>query len=276
MTRNVLVTGGNSGIGAEMALALAKRGDRVIIAARDVEKSRATLDRINAQHPAAQVEAMALDLGDFADVDHFARELLARMPVIDVLMLNAGLYTIKLSHLPNGYESMIGIMHFGHFRLTQRLLDAVKAAPQGRIVVTSSVGHKFGKIDETSFTDPSRHLIGFFAYGQAKLANLLFTRELAKRLAGTRVTVNAFHPGGVATGIYRQTPNFFQRIGPKFMLTPAQGADTGIWLATAPEFASVSGEYFVKRRKNAGSRRSRNAELATKLWQMSEQRMQAA
>jgi NAD(P)-dependent dehydrogenase (short-subunit alcohol dehydrogenase family) len=276
MTRNVLITGGNSGIGAEMALALAARGDRVIIAARDAEKSSATVARIKAQHPAAHAESMALDLGDFAEVDRFAKDVLVRMPVIDVLILNAGLYTTKLSRLPNGYEAMIGIMHFGHFRLAQRLLNAVEQAAQGRIVVTSSVGHRFGKIDEASFNDPSRHLIGFFAYGQAKLANLLFTRELAKRLAGTRVTVNAFHPGAVATGIYRQTPNFFQRIGPKFMLTSEQGADTGIWLATAPELATVTGEYFIRRKRNAGSARSRDASLAAKLWQMSEQRMQAA
>src|SRR5438105_3246116 len=182
MTRNALITGGNSGIGAEMALALAARGDRVVIAARDAKKSQGTLDRIKAQHPTAQAEAMTLDLGDFADIDRFAGELLARMPAIDVLMLNAGLYTMKLSRLPSGYEAMIGIMHFGHFRLAQHLLDAVKKATQGRIVVTSSVGHRFGKIDEASFNDPSRHLIGFFAYGQAKLANLLFTRELGKRL----------------------------------------------------------------------------------------------
>src|SRR5438132_8939931 len=125
---------------------------------------------------------MRLDLGDFADVDRFAAELLQKMPVLDVLMLNAGLYTMKMHRLPNGYEAMIGIMHFGHFRLTQHLIDSVKKAPQGRIVVTSSVGHRFGRIDEASFTDPSRHRIGMQGCGQAKLPNLLFTRELARRL----------------------------------------------------------------------------------------------
>jgi NAD(P)-dependent dehydrogenase (short-subunit alcohol dehydrogenase family) len=276
MTRNVLITGGNSGIGLEMAAALTARGDRVVIAGRDSRKSQDAVKRIKDAHSGAQIDAMNLDLGDFPAVDRFAAELLARMPVVDVLILNAGLYTMKLQRLSNGYEAMFGIMHLGHFRLTQRLLDAVKAAPQGRIVVTSSGGHRAGRIDEASFTDPSRHSIGFRAYGQAKLANLLFTRELAKRLKGTRVTVNAFHPGAVATEIYRETPGFFKRIALPFMLSSKQGADTGIWLATAPELAAVSGEYFIKRRRNAGSAASRDTALAAALWAMSEQRMQSS
>lgn len=274
MSKNVLITGGSTGIGLEMALALAGRGDRVIIAARGADKSQAAVARVQAAHPAARIESLPLDLGDFADVDRFAADLLQRMPAIDVLMLNAGLYTLKLHRLKNGYEAMIGIMHFGHFRLARHLLDAVKAAAQGRIVVTSSVGHRFGRIDEASFTDPARHRFGMQAYGQAKLANILFTRELARRLAGTRATVNAFHPGAVATEIWREAPGFFrQLIVRPFMLTPAQGADTAIWLATAPELTGVSGEYFVKRRKNPGTAASRDPQLAADLWRMSEQRM---
>lgn len=273
MARNILITGGNSGIGYEMALALAGGGDRVVIAARDSAKSQAAIDRIKAKHPSAQVSAMPLDLADFGNVDVFAQRLLATMPVIDVLILNAGLYTMKLHTLANGDEAMMGIMHFGHFRLVQHLLDAVKTAAQGRIVVTSSMIHKLGKIDEASFTDPSRHRSGLHAYGQAKLANLLFTRELARRLADSNVTINAFHPGAVATDIYRQAPGLLQPLIKAFMLTPAQGADTAVWLATAPELSNVSGEYFIKRKQKAGSALSRDAALATQLWQMSEQRM---
>jgi NAD(P)-dependent dehydrogenase (short-subunit alcohol dehydrogenase family) len=173
--------------------------------------------------------------------------------------------------LPSGYEAMIGVMHFGHFRLLQRILDAVKAAPQGRIVVTSSLMHKFGKIDPASFKDPSRHRFGFQAYGQAKLANLLFTRELARRLAGTRVTVNAFHPGAVATGIYRETPSLLRRVGLAFMLSPKKGADTAIWLATAPVAEKFNGEYFVKRKIAASTAGSRDPALAQQLWELSEQ-----
>lgn len=273
MARNVLITGGNSGIGYEMALALAGQGDRVIIAARDMAKSRAAVEAIQARHAAARVEAMPLDLADFADVDRFARELLAKMPVIDVLILNAGLYTLKLHALRNGFEAMMGIMHFGHFRLTRQLLDAVKAAPQSRIIVTSSVMHQYGKINESSFRDPSKHKIGLLAYGQAKLANLLFARELARRLRDTPVTVNAFHPGAVATGIYREAPSLAARLMMAFMLTPKQGADTALWLANEPSLGGVSGEYFVKRKQRKGSALSRDVELARRLWELSEQAM---
>jgi NAD(P)-dependent dehydrogenase (short-subunit alcohol dehydrogenase family) len=276
MNKNVLITGGSTGIGYEMALSLAGAGNRVVIAARGAEKSQRAIERIRAIHPQAQVESMPLDLGDFDAVDRFAKAFRKNFPVLDVLMLNAGLYTLKLHTLPNGYEAMIGIMHFGHFRLTQHLLPALKAAEQGRIVVTSSVGHQWGKIDEKSFTDPSRHLIGMRAYGQAKLANILFTRELAKRLQGTSVTVNAFHPGAVATEIWRETPGFFKSIALRFMLTPAQGADTAIWLATDPSLAGVSGKYFVKRQERRGTRASRDPKLAAELWRMSEQRMAQA
>lgn len=271
MGRNVLITGGNSGIGLEMARAMAAEGDRVIIASRDQDKSLAAVREIKAGNPAAVIEAMRLDLGDFAQVDRFAGELLAKMPVIDVLMLNSGLYTHGERKLANGLESMIGIMHFGHFRLTQRLLDALKAAPQGRIVVTSSVGHKLGKIDEASFTDTSRHKISFFGYAQAKLANLLFTRELARRLQGTRVTVNAFHPGAVLTGIWAELPGALRPLIGLFLISAAKGADTAVWLATAPELSQVTGEYFLRRRKEKSSAASRDAALAKRLWALSEE-----
>ena len=273
MARNVLITGGNSGIGYEMALALAAQGDRVIIAARSESKSRAAVEEIRFKHPQAKIEALSLDLADFANVDHFSGTLLKTMPVIDVLILNAGLYTTKLHTLANGYEAMMGIMHFGHFRLAQHLLNAVKASAQGRIVVTSSMIHNIGTIDEASFTNPKRHLTGLHAYGQAKLANLLFTRELAKRLAGSTVTVNAFHPGAVATDIYRQLPGFMQPLIRATMVTPAQGADTAVWLATDPSLANVSGEYFIGRKKKTGSARSRDATLAATLWTLSEAAM---
>ncbi|AXQ28668.1 SDR family NAD(P)-dependent oxidoreductase [Solimonas sp. K1W22B-7] len=276
MSKTVLITGGNSGIGFEMALALAARGDRVIIAARDEAKSAAAVASIKAAHPDAQIAAVKLDLADFGHIDRFTEYLLKRVPVIDVLILNAGLYTLKLHTLPSGYEAMIGVMHFGHFRLVQRLLDAVVAAPQGRIVVTSSVMHKLGRIDARSFTNPKKHFSGLQAYGQAKLANLLFTRELARRLKDTRVTVNAFHPGAVATDIYRQVPAALRRLATAFMLTPKQGADTAVWMATDEKFKGVTGKYYVSRQRRRGSAASRDPELAAKLWQLSERAMKAS
>ncbi len=273
MTRNAFITGGNSGIGKEMARALAGQGYRVIIASRDLAKSQAAVDDIKTIQPTAEIEAMALDLGDFDDIDRFAPELLAKMPVIDVFMMNSGLYANPLRKLPNGFEAMIGIMHFGHFRLTRHILGAIKAASQGRIVVTSSVGHNGGKIDESSFKDPSMHWHPFFGYAQAKLANLLFTRELARRLAGTNVTVNAFHPGAVTTGIWAEMPGWHQKIIGLFLIDAIKGADTAVWLATSAEGGRYSGEYFVRRKLKSGSGISRDEALAARLWELSEQAM---
>ncbi|MDM4771269.1 SDR family oxidoreductase [Solimonas sp. SE-A11] len=275
MSRTVLITGGNSGIGYEMALALAKGGNRIIIAARDEAKSAAAVEKIKAASPGAQIAAVKLDLADFAQIDRFADYLLKRVPTIDVLILNAGMYTTKLQTLPSGYEAMIGVMHFGHFRLAQRLLDAVVAAPQGRIIVTSSMMHKLGRIDARSFTKPSKHLTSMHAYGQAKLANLLFVRELALRLKNTRVTVNAFHPGAVATDIYRQLPAPLARLMKAFMLTPQQGADTAVWMATDDKFRTVTGKYYVNRSRRHGSSTSRDMDVAARLWRLSEKAMKA-
>ena len=273
MSKNAFITGANSGIGKEMARGLAKQGYRVIIASRDVAKSQAAIDEIKAGQPDANIEAMALDLGDFDNIDAFAPALLEAMPEIDVLILNAGLYTNGLRMVKSGFEAMIGVMHFGHFRLTQKLLPAVEAAEAGRVVVTSSVAHTPGKINEASFTDPSKHKIAFGAYAQAKLANLLFARELAKRVAGTKVTVNAFHPGGVATGIWKEMPAPIRKLMGLVLISEAKGADTAIWLATSPECSQYNGQYFVRRKRNPGTKTSRNASLAKWLWEYSEARM---
>ena len=273
MSKNVLITGGNSGIGKEMARALAAQGDRVIIASRDVSKSQAAADEIKSVNGDAQIEAMALELSDFAAIDNFAEQLLERMPVIDVLILNSGLYTNGLRTLDNGFEAMIGIMHFGHFRLTQKLQAAVVAAEQGRIIVTSSMAHKIGTIKQASFTDPSKHRLALAGYAQAKLANLLFTRELARRLEDTNVTVNAFHPGAVATGIWRELPGPIRKVIMMFLVTSEQGADTAVWLANSPEAAQLNGEYLIKRKVVSSSPESRDKKQAEWLWDYSEKKM---
>lgn len=269
MARQVLITGGNSGIGKVMAETLAVQGDHVIIASRDLARSQAVATAIQTAHPNARIEAMALDLARFDDVDRFAQELRRRMPVIDVLILNAGLYTHGTRQLDNGFEAMIGIMHFGHFRLTHALLDSVRAADAGRIVVTSSMLHRIGRIREDTFRNPQAHRMALLAYSQAKLANILFTRELARRLADARVTANCFHPGPIATGIWAELPRPLQRIIDLGLITPERGADTGIWLASAEEAGDHSGEYFVKRKVVATSAAGRDIQRARRLWEYS-------
>lgn len=276
MARHILITGGNSGIGLEMARSLASQGDHVVIASRALAKSQEAADSIKAEHPQADIEAMALDLARYDDIDRFAEQLREHMPVIDVLILNAGLYTHGTRALDNGLEAMIGVMHVGHFRLTQKLLGAVEAADAGRIVVTASVAHRVGRIREKTFTRPSAHWMALQAYGQAKLANILFTRELARRLADTSVTVNCFHPGAVATGIWAELPRPIQKMLDRVLVTPAQGADTGVWLATSAEAAGTSGEYFTHRKITSTSRAANDPQSAARLWQATEELMQKA
>ncbi|MDA3920783.1 MAG: SDR family NAD(P)-dependent oxidoreductase [Salinisphaera sp.] len=269
MARNILITGGNSGIGKVMAQTLAAQGDHVVIASRDLARSQAVAADIQAAHPGAHIEAMALDLARVDDIDRFAQELLGRMPIIDVLILNAGLYTQPTRSLDNGLEAMIGIMHFGHFRLTQRLLDAVKTADAGRIIVTASMVHRFGRIREKTFKNPRGHRLAVQAYAQAKLANILFTRELARRLADTAVTANCFHPGAVATGIWAEAPRLLQPMINRVLITPEQGADTGIWLASADDARARSGEYFIKRKVAPTATAASDMENAQWLWDYS-------
>ncbi|WP_353249077.1 SDR family NAD(P)-dependent oxidoreductase [Salinisphaera sp. T31B1] len=273
MSRNILITGGNSGIGLEMARTLAGQGERVVIASRDTERSARAVTHINQNAPPIPVESMHLDLGDFASIDRFAADLRQRMPVIDVAVLNAGLYTHGTRRLDNGLEAMIGIMHFGHFRLMRHLSESVTAADAGRVVITSSYAHRIGRIRARSFEDPTVHRLSLEGYAQAKLANILFTRELARRLTDTRVTVNTFHPGSVVTGIWQELPASLRRLFGLFLVDAATGADTGIWLASAPEAREHNGEYFYKRRPSKTSKASRDRSLAEWLWTESQARM---
>jgi len=277
MNRNILITGGNSGIGREMASTLAELGNRVIIASRDQNKSQtevfAIRKALNIPGREVDIDAMPLDLSNFDNIDRFSDDILKLMPTIDVLILNAGLYTHRLRTLDNGLEAMVGIMHFGHFRLVRNLLDAVKTAADGRIVVTSSMSHKFGRIDEKSFTDPDQHKLAFSAYAQAKLANLLFTRQLAVNLQGSPVTANAFHPGAVSTGIWTELPKPAQALISPFLINTKKGADTAIWLASSREAKDYNGEYFVKRKIAMSTRTSKDMKLAQKLWSLTEARM---
>lgn len=271
MQRQILVTGGNSGIGLEMVRAFIGAGHEVMIAARDVRKTQAVIDGLRQASPGAMLHAVALDLADFDNIDRAAADILATLPRLDTVMLNAGSYTHGLRIQDNGLESMIGSMHFGHFRLMRHLLPRLRQAPEARVVVTASVAHWAGKIAESAFRDPSKYRNDLQAYGSAKLANLIYARELARRVAGSNIRVNAFHPGGVATGIWRELPGPIQKVVDKIMITPAKGADTAIWLALDEAARDFHGEYFVRRRKAMTRPVSRDLAVAARLWQVSEE-----
>jgi NAD(P)-dependent dehydrogenase (short-subunit alcohol dehydrogenase family) len=267
--KTVLITGGNSGIGKATAQALAFRGYRVFIAARDMKKSEQALADISAAVPGAQVLAMHLDLGDLDQVRAFAEDFRKRVPVLDVLLLNAGLFPTGKQFTAQGFEQQFGVNHLGHFLLTNLLLDSVKAAPEGRIVVVSSIMHWLGRINFGSFRG-EKFYNPIVAYGQSKLANVLFAQELSRRLKGTKVTVNALHPGGVDTGIARDLPAFARKIYAMTTVTPEKGAESSIFLASSPEASAFNGQ-FIRNCKPARVSPVARQATAERLWAVSEE-----
>lgn len=266
----ILITGGSSGIGQEMARQCLRRGHEIAISGRDPLKTEGAAEELRASVPGARVQPVTLDLGDFSAIDSAAGDIGRALPELSRVILNAGSFTPKLRVLDNGLETMIGTMHFGHFRLMQHLLPNIENQTDARVVVTSSVMHWLGRLDEKGFFDPGHHLSAATAYGQAKLANLLYARTLARRLEHKGVTVSAFHPGAVATGIWRELPPIARAFVGRALISPARGADTGSWLVLGDAGDSQSGGYFVRRRPARSSRAARNDALGDWLWERSE------
>lgn len=273
--KTVLVTGANTGIGLETAAGLAAQGANVVITARDPAKGQAAVDEIRRRHPDATVDVMQLDLSRLKDVRDFAAEFSARYPKLDVLVNNAGLVLDKRTVTEDGYETTFQVNHLGPFLLTNLLLDNLKAAAPSRIVNVASTAHRGGKLDLDDLQS-ERGYRSMGVYGTSKLCNILFTRELARRLAGTGVTANSLHPGTVRTGFGKDgdVSGIFAlglKIGGVFFKTPAQGARTSIHVASAPDLENTSGEYFVNRRVSKPSAAARDDEAARRLWEVSEQ-----
>ncbi|MGH8492290.1 MAG: SDR family oxidoreductase [Moraxellaceae bacterium] len=271
--KTVLITGGNSGIGKATAQALAAQGFRVFIAARDLEKSERAISEIAAAIPGAQVAALKLDLSDLDQVLAFAEDFRRRVPVLDVFILNAGLFPTRKQITAQGFEMQFGVNHLGHFLLTQLLLENLKAAGPARIVVVSSIMHWLGRINFGSFRG-EKFYNPVVAYGQSKLANLLFAQELSRRLEGTGIAVNALHPGGVDTGIARDMPKFAQKIYAALTISVERGAESSVFLASAPEAAALHGQFIINCKPALHSPLARPA-TAAKLWQASEELLSA-
>lgn len=242
----VVITGANAGIGKATALDLAKRGAKVFLACRSLEKGEAARQEIIQVTKNSQIYCRHLDLGSLDSIRVFVREFLAEESRLDVLINNAG-WTGPRCLTVDGFESQIGVNHMGHFLLTNLLLDTLKASVPSRIITLTSVAHRVGKINKLDLnSDKSYH--SFLAYAQSKLANILFTRELSKQLAGTGVTANSVNPGPVHTSITKNI-NIFIRlfwvpISWAFFKTPEKGAQTSIRLAVDPNLERVTGKYF--------------------------------
>ena len=275
--KTVLITGGNTGIGKATAIALARSGGRVVFTSRDREKGQRACEEIRRAAGNEAVECMHLDLASLTSVRAFAAEFLARYPRLDVLVLNAGLMMGSRTETADGFETTIGVNHLGHFALTGLLLERLKQSEPARIVVVASRAHRMARrgLD----LDDLHNRKGYDkwnVYGQSKLANLLFTLELADKLQGSGVTVNALHPGVVATEFAGADDtgkllSLLIRALHWVMLTPEQGAETSVYLATSPAVEGVSGKYFASCKQTEPRRAALNRDVARRLWQISEE-----
>jgi retinol dehydrogenase 14 len=263
--KTVLITGASAGIGKATASELAARGARVVMLCREAAKAEAARAEVRARTPAAQVDVLPLDLARLASVRACAAAVLAACPRIDVLVNNAGVFPPTLRTTADGFEEQIGVNHLGHFLLTSLLLERLAASAPARVVTVSSMMHAGGRIDFASFRTPAKY-DAMAAYRQSKLANILFANELARRAAGSGVTSNSLHPGGVATEITRDAP-LWMRAGMRLVgASPAKGARTSVLLTSAPDLAMVTGKYFVSGREKAPAPAAQDAGLARALW----------
>jgi len=269
--RTFLVTGANSGIGRAMVEALAAGGWNVVLAARSEERTRPVLEGLRAARPAGKVEMLVVDVSDLASVRRAAESFLATGRALDVLVNNAGV-AVTQALSADGFDLTYATNHIGPFHLTNLLLPALQRAPQGRVVNVSSVGHLSAKAIDWSVLErrssPKRSRFGDYAV--TKLMNVLHAKELARRLAGTRVTTYALHPGGVASNIWRSVPQPLRWIIMLFLMSNEEGAKTQLWCATAPELASETGRYYDKGREARCNPLANDEALARELWARTE------
>ncbi|MEN8113162.1 MAG: SDR family oxidoreductase [Actinomycetota bacterium] len=270
--RTVVVTGGNSGIGHATALELARRGANVIITARNAERGR-TATRHIAEESGRATSFMVLDLASFSSVRTFVHQLANEHERVDVLINNAGVYIGSRRTTPDGHEWTMGVNHLGHFILTCLLTSDAATRPERIITVASDV-HTHAKRDLqfTSLSCPG-HYRGIEAYARSKLANILFTRELARRLNGSSTSSFAVHPGLVATRIAQDGDSFFGsiawKVGAHWMRRPSEGAAGPVFLATEPGIERLNGSYFADTRRIDPSDAARSDDAARRLWELS-------
>ena len=272
--KTAIVTGANSGMGMATARALLDEGATVIMLCRSEKRGKEAYKKL-LEDGNSRTYLILADLGDYDSIRNFTKQVKERFDKIDILVNNAGFISLDRQETKEGLERQFGINHVGHFLLTTELLDMMGEC--SRIVNVASGAHKTGKIH---FDDINLHkgFNVFKAYSQSKLANVLFTRELARRVKDRGITVNCCHPGAVATniGIDRDTGfgRTVTRLLKPFFQTPAQGASTAIFLATDESVKDITGEYFYKCKIAKSSKRSKDMELAKRLFEFSEQLVQ--
>ncbi|MFN2589887.1 MAG: SDR family NAD(P)-dependent oxidoreductase [Actinomycetota bacterium] len=274
--KRVVITGGTGGIGLAAAEVLASRGAKLALVARNPDRATAAVERITATAgQGADVDVLHADLASFASIRRLAADILDRYPTVDALVNNAGAVNISRQLSEDGIEMTWAVNHLAGFLLTNLLLGRLVGSAPARIVTTSSVAHSVATIPFDDLNaERSYGRAGFTRYGETKLANILFTTELARRLEGTGVTANSFHPGFVATG-FNTNNGVLMRFGMAltrpFARSPEKGADTLVWLLDSEDVSSETGGYFVDRRRVVPSRAARDEDAARRLWEVSEE-----
>ncbi len=266
-----MVTGATAGIGLVTALELARKGATVILVGRDKIRCEQSVEKIRQPIPFAKTTYLLADLSSQAEIHQLAEQIKVNYGHLDVLVNNAGGFFLKRQLSTDGIEMTFALNHLNYFLLTHLLMECLAASGSARIVNVSSNAHKKHLLDFDNLQSKSRYH-GLKAYGRSKLANILFTYELARRLEGTQITVNALHPGLVSTNIGNNNGwliskiwSFITRKG----LTPEQGAATNIYLASTPEVKGISGKYFIQEKAVHSSDASYDLHSAQKLWEIS-------
>ncbi|XP_023055267.1 retinol dehydrogenase 14 [Piliocolobus tephrosceles] len=286
--KTVLITGANSGLGRATAAELVRLGARVIMGCRDRARAEEAAGQLRRElrqaaecgpEPgvggAGELIVRELDLASLRSVRAFCQEMLQEEPRLDVLINNAGIFQCPYMKTEDGFEMQFGVNHLGHFLLTNLLLGLLKSSAPSRIVVVSSKLYKYGDINFDDLNSEQSYNKSF-CYSRSKLANILFTRELARRLEGTNVTVNVLHPGIVRTNLGRHihipllVRPLFNLVSWAFFKTPVEGAQTSIYLASSPEVEGVSGRYFGDCKEEELLPKAVDESVARKLWDISE------
>jgi NAD(P)-dependent dehydrogenase (short-subunit alcohol dehydrogenase family) len=268
-----LITGATQGIGRAAAMEIARRGPTVVLVGRDEARLAEVVKEIKDKTNNQKIESLVADLSSQKSIRELAAQFLARHDRLHILVNNAGGVFTERKLTVDGFETTFAVDHLAYFLLTELLLPVIKSSAPARIVNVASAAHLRGHIDFDDLQG-ERNFSGFRAYGQAKLANILFTFELARRLAGTGVTANCLHPGVVSTGFGKNNSGWLKTAVQLFgflLLSPEQGARTTVYLATSSEVEGTTGKYFAKCKEARSNRESKDPEVARRLWEVSEQ-----
>jgi NAD(P)-dependent dehydrogenase (short-subunit alcohol dehydrogenase family) len=272
--KQLLVTGASRGIGRATVLALAKLGANLSLLVRDRERGEQVIEEIRGTNPNGRVDLFVADLSSMKEVRRVAKEYRDKHDRLDVLINNAGAINMDREVTVDGYERTFATNHLAYYLLTEELLDLLKKSAPARIVNVSSEAHRSAKLDFDDLMQEKHSYAGFSQYCNSKLANILFTKELAKRLEGSGVTVNCLHPGVIASGFGRNNKGVFgfimRNLAGPFLGSEESGARTSVYLASSPEVEGKSGLYFKSSKESTPTKTAQDAAVAGRLWTLTE------